>query len=199
MVDGLEEVAARWTQTSTAAGNAFLGSSKSAPFGSTIEGLVDLRGLRISQFIKNATIRGIDLSGSSTEGFGQFGFCSVMDSRLVGSKIETNLGSKFIRCNFSHSDLSGAVLRGEFDEIDFTGTKLNSVSANQVTFRRCRFNGTSFRKANLLNCTFEDCSFESCNFGSGSIAGSKFIRSDLALAELKKTVIENVVFIDGVS
>lgn len=200
MANGLEEeICTRWTHSNTATGNAFLGSGKSAPFGINGDGLTDLRGLCINQFLKNATVRCVDLSGSYMDGFGQFGFCNVSESRLAGARLGTNLGNKFTRCDFSHSDLSGAVLRGEFDEVDFTGARMNSTNANQVLFRRCRFVQTVLRKATLLNCTFEDCVFDRCSFGSGSIAGSKFIRSSLALDELKKTVIENVVFADSIS
>ncbi|MFN0020369.1 MAG: pentapeptide repeat-containing protein [Pirellulaceae bacterium] len=194
-MNGVDEaIERRWTDTLASIGNSFLNGGKSQPFPKNESGFIDLRGLTICQFIKNAKLYQLDLSSSRTAGFGQFGFCTVTETNFTKAILGTNLGNEFIKCCFNRSNLAGAVLRGRFDDCDFTAARLTSVMANGVVFTRCKFVGSGFRKATLLHCTFEDCEFDRCSFGNGSVAGSRFIRSPIAIENLAKTVTENVCF-----
>lgn len=185
----------RWDAQSTASGNAFLGGKGDPPFGSLEDGRVDLRGLAITQFVKNRTLESFDLSGVSLDGFGQFGMCSLIQCRFCHSQLPTNLGNNFTGCDFSSAKLAGAVLRGKFTDCDFASANLTSVMGDQVQFVRCSFTKTNFRKATLTHCSFEDCEFESCKFKSGSLAFSKFIRCSIPKGDLGNTLMEKVVAI----
>jgi uncharacterized protein YjbI with pentapeptide repeats len=189
----LEFVRNRWTRESSDAGMRFLCGKGSPPFPALENGLDDLRGLTITHFIKNLTITQIDLSGARTEGFGQFGMCSVSTCRFERSTLTTNLGSSFEGADFSSATLSGAVLRGRFNACNFTSANLTSVMGDQVQFVACIFTNANFRKAMLTHCLFEDCHFVNSTFGSGSFSFSKFCRSAIDTGVLGNTLMENVV------
>ena len=189
----LESVRNRWTAESSNAGMRMLCGQGSPPFPTLDSGLDDLRGLTITQFIKNVKIRQFDLSGARTEGFGQFGLCSVSLCSFEGSALTTNIGSVFEECDFTSATLSGAVLRGRFSACNFTSAKMTSVMGDQVQFVGCMFTNTNFRKALLTDCLFEDCHFGGCKFGSGSFSFSKFCRSAIDPDTLGNTLMEKVV------
>lgn len=190
-------VLTRWSSELSEKAMKYLRSGKDSPFDRTNDDLADLQGLCIDEIIRHVSIDHVDFSECHTEGFGQFVGCTIIDSRFRFAKYATNLSSRFKRCDFSHSDLSGAHLIGDFDCIDFSNATLKSILANQVKFRKCQFSETNLRKAELYHCTFEDCIFEDCAFGSGSLGGSKFVRTSLKLNELKKTNVEGVTFTDS--
>ncbi len=186
------KLARRWTTQQSNAGLAFLLGKGAPPFQRLDDGQNDLRGLPITQVIRNATISDMDLSGATLEGFGQFGMCRVEHCCFRNSQLTTNLGHLFQACDFTSAKLTGAVLWGQFCDCDFSSANLSSASGNQTKFIRCVFSRTNFRKAHLLHCAFEDCTFEHCTFGSGSLAFSKFERSPLDLDGLGNTLIEKV-------
>lgn len=186
----------RWSPDSSAKALNYLRLGNRPPFDTLEDGRADLRGFCISEILRHVSIDHVDLSESFAERFGQFIGCIITDSRFRFTRYATNLSSRFHRCDFSHSDLSGSHLIGDFDCVEFSESKMKSIIANQVRFRKCRFFKTNLRKAELYNCTFEDCTFEDCSFGSGSIGGSKFVRTHLALKDLSKTVVDGVTFTD---
>ena len=186
----------RWSSVLLGAGIQSLTGKGLPPFGNLKDGRCDLRGLVISQFVKNATIRDVDLSHSVTEGFGQFGMCHVIRSCFREAKITSNLGYDFQECSFVDAKLSGVVLREKFVNCDFTSTNLSAGLGNQVQFVRCKFIKTNFKKTTLTHCVFEECEFAECDYGSGSLSFSKFINSPIESDSLGNTLMEKVV-IDG--
>jgi len=189
-----EELCSRWTPEISDLGLRSLQGSGDDPYPQLADGRHDLRGLTISQFVKNVKVSDADLSYCSTDGFGQFGMCHVLRCSFYEAKLTTNIGSDFQMCDFSVAHLRGVVLRGKFVECDFSSADLSSAMGNQVTFVGCTFIKTNFRKATLAHCLFDDCTFAACKFGSGSLASSRFVRSPMASIELGNTLMEKVIF-----
>lgn len=189
----LANLKSRWNTESSRIGMHFLSGSQAPPFPNLPNGLIDLRGIAISEVIKNATFCKVDFSGSSIVGFGQFAFCRMRYCCFSKSELTTNLGSLFEDCDFTGSNLAGAILRGKFIDCDFNSAILTSARGGSVEFNRCVFKKTNFRKAELTHCLFQECQFEECKFGSGSLSYSKFVRSTLNLQTLGNTLLEKVV------
>jgi fluoroquinolone resistance protein len=164
-----------------------------SPFPDMTDGYIDLRGLSISQFIRNVNTRRIDLSCSTLDGFGQFGMCNFEQARFRDASLQTNLGSSFTSCDFHSAKMSGVVLRGRFVDCDFSSANLSSAIANQVQFINCVFANANLTKANLLHCLFEDCIFDNCKFRRGSLAFSKLLRSTIPSESLMDTMMEGTI------
>ncbi len=182
----------RWTPDSTILGNRSLMGSGGSPFPILANGYRDLRGLTISEIVKNITISDTDLSSCVTEGFGQFSMCRVHRCSFREAKFTTNLGSDFQECDFSSAKLTGAVLRGKFVNCCFDSTDLSSTLGNQVQFIGCKFIKSNLRKATLANSLFDGCVFSECRFGSGSLARSRFLHTPLESVEFGNTLMEKV-------
>jgi uncharacterized protein YjbI with pentapeptide repeats len=164
----------RWSASVTDAVNGQLlrGLPNGSPFGLTPDGYADLRGLEIKVAVKQVNLRRVDFSGCCKSWAGQFGFCTLHDCLFSGSVLPTNFGSDFQRCKFTEAKLKGAVLRGRFEECDFSGADM--------------------RKVHFTGSRFVACRFEGARFASGSFARSVFVSCDLKLEWLGNTVVEKV-------
>lgn len=189
-----DDVLARWTPDATILGNRSLMGNGPSPFPLLADGYRDLRGLVISEIVKNITISDTDFGNCATHGFGQFNMCRVHRCRFRASELMTNLGSEFRECDFSDANLTGALLRGKFVNCCFNSTNLSSALGNQVQFVGCQFHKSNFRKAMLKNSLFEECTFSECRFGSGSLARSRFLETRLESIEFGNTLMEKVIF-----
>lgn len=158
------------------------------------EDYLDLRGLILEQFVKGIQIDHIDFSFLSTAKAGQFGFSTLDCCLFVAADFHSNLGNRFIRCDFSRAKLQRSVLRGSFEQCIFVNANLSSVLANTCRFVECSFVQTNLKQANFYDCAFDRCDFTDCKFGGGSLAGSRFITSRPTESELGDTFLERVVF-----
>lgn len=188
-----ENVLSRWTPDATTLGNRSLMGNGGSPFPVLANGYRDLRGLTISEIVKNITISDTDLSRCVTERFGQFSMCRVHRCSFHDASFTTNLGSEFQECDFTSAKLTGAVLRGKFVNCSFNSTDLSSVLGNQVQFIGCQFIKSNFRKATLANTLFDGCILSECRFGSGSLARSRFLHTPLESVDFGNTLMEKVI------
>lgn len=188
----IEELRNRWDRDLLIVGvRALLGSGES-PFPGLADGRRDLRGLTISEVVKNITISATDLSCSLTKGFGQFD-CRLSQCSFRKGQLTTNLGYEVRDSDFSGASLADAVLRGRFEGCNFTRADLTSVKGEQVSFVRCKFIKAKFRKAVLTHCQFDTCDFADSTCGCGSFAFSRFVHSPLDSVDLGNTLMEKTV------
>ncbi|NHZ33598.1 pentapeptide repeat-containing protein [Massilia sp. CCM 8692] len=145
----IEQLKKRWTTQQICQGEEALVGKSTFPFPVMDDGFVDLRGIAITQFIKNVTINSVDLSGAALERTGQFGMCKVEKVRFCFASLQTHLGKIFNSCDFTSANLSGAVLRGEFSKCDFSMANLTSAIGTEVRFVNCIFVKTNFRNRPL--------------------------------------------------
>lgn len=110
-----EELRFRWTPELSSLGLRSLQGNGNEPYPNLADGSRDLRGLTISQFIKNVTVSDANLSHSATKGFGQFGMCHVLRCSFREAMLTTNIGNNFQDCDFSIAQLRGVVPRGRFE------------------------------------------------------------------------------------
>jgi len=148
------------------------------------DGCIDLRALEIREVLKNLKMQRVDMSHSIFALAGQINMCRVTDSKFVKITLGTNLGKYFERCDFSDSDLRGALFRGEFKDCVFANCNLNGIQGTDVKFIRCNFDKSNLKKSELHRCFFKDCSFSDTKFFKSTLSGSKFKgikKEDLAL------------------
>lgn len=188
----------RWTSEQRLKGQAAL-MGKSVPPLPVIDGkLIDLRGLEISEVIERVEIKLFDLSAIRLDGFGQFARCNVESCKFLYASLETNIGGNFHMCDFRSAKLTGAVLRGEFVDCDFSMANLSRVIGTKVKFLRCVFSNVKFNSAMLLHCVFEDCKFEECMFRNSSFSFSRFNRSPLENVDLENALMRSVKFTNDI-
>jgi uncharacterized protein YjbI with pentapeptide repeats len=183
----------RWTPDLTILGNRALIGKGSPPFLNLADGRRDLRGLTISEIVKNVTVSDCDLSGCVAQRFGQFSFCHVLRCSFRQAKLKNNLDHNFQDCDFADAKLAGMVLRGKFVRCNFAAANLSSVMGTQIQFIDCTFIKTNFRKAILTHCLFEKCDFTESKFGSGSFGRSRFVECQIASDTLGSTIMDKVV------
>lgn len=152
--------------------NSLAVSGPAHPFGKTECGLEDYRGFMINESLHKMTLEGIDFS-YCTLGKGQF-VSNVRRCLFVGAAIEGNIGETFEDCDFSHTNLRNAILRGAFTQCLFVRANLSLVRSSQAMFAGCTFDDANMRKGSLFGCRFVRCSFVATKFGSGSLADSVF-------------------------
>lgn len=184
----------RWSDATTAIALEYLNGKTQAELSLTPQGLVDLQGVAIEDFIKDKQLQDLDLSACVLKGFGQFGFCRFENCNFSDAALGTNLGRQFFRCNFQKANLQNAVLRGEFQDCDFDGARLVAASGNQIKFCRCSFRQTNFKRAILLNCVFEDCVMENCVFGGGSLGKAKFEHTNVDEVDFSDTILDGTSY-----
>lgn len=193
----------RWgPDQTTAVAAQFLAASRTrgqpdfeSPFGTTEQGLLDLRGLTLHQSVRYATVRGADFSGAV------FAASTVSESELERCRFDRCdlrgrfVGRRFTGCSFVGARLQQARLGAVFTECDFTKANLSGSVASGVRFERCDF--TRARLGSIMwtqRCVFDQCVFDGLISCSGSVAGSRFIgtRPD----SLERCITDHVRFID---
>jgi len=96
-----KEYIARWSATETKQINAALeaGLIDQQDIATVVhsgKSYLDLRGLKITCFLKRRTFTSIDFSFSEFVSAGQFGFCKVEDCIFLGAKLLANRGDQFL-------------------------------------------------------------------------------------------------------
>jgi len=194
------ELRSRWTNDSSTKANRALklglmsNLTENLPIESPLGQLVDLRGIELTEIIKERTLEYIDFSSINTVAPGQFVFCKVRACLFNQGTLSTNLGDNFDRCRFIQCNLRRACIRGRFTECDFTNAVFSNALGNEVVFSKCIFKNCNFKGANLYNCTFENCTVRDCKFGKGSFAGSKFSGVDPHSINFEDTIVDRVEF-----
>lgn len=141
-------------------GNGF--SVSESPFGATAQGVLDFRGLQLSQ---KAELRRVSFAHSD---FGASVFkgiwlerCVFSDSIFEAASFQkvAEHGSTFTNCNFLKSSFRNAV-------IGFRGTR----------FDRCTFDAVDFRETGFIRPEFDDCAFYHCKLDGCDLNGASFER-----------------------
>ncbi len=192
---GATKLRARWEPGAVEAVNYSLANGKASdsPYGA-VDGRVDYRGIPLRVFIKGKTIESCDFTSAVREFAGQFGMSTLIDCIFCGATMDSNLGTRFERCNFDTAKMNGVVLRGSFVDCSFRKANLASALGDSVTFERCTFDGANLRKAQLTASRFIDCSFADARFGSGSLASSAFIGRAPSEDQFGTTLLEHCSF-----
>ena len=141
-------------------------TNDTSPFGTTVDGYVDLRGLDLnSAILKNVKISNVDFSYSNfqsawiencrfenslmkkidfsniTEKSNSFNSVLFSESRFKKSYLGYD-GSKFNSCELTKVNFSGtSFIRPEFDNCVFSNSKLNGIDFNGSSFNECIFSG----------------------------------------------------------
>lgn len=185
-----KELQARWS------GQSFtIGWLRSALQDTPQGDFLDLRGLRVAEVIQNLTIGKADFSFTVFEGAGQINMCTVSDSLFREITLGTNLGRKFVNCDFAGSRFPGVLFRGEFTECKFDACNLTGAAGNEVKFTRCSFVGTTLSKVDFQRCQFIDCNFEAAKFIKPTLSGSKFTGVSESDLDLRNPYMPNVQFV----
>lgn len=142
--------------------------------------------------LRTVDVEHVDFSCCEFRGGGQFIDVSCVECKFNDSILEINLGTLFMRCDFSGAKLN--VLRGRFEDCSFNSVNFSRALGREVQFIRCSFSGANLRKANLYNCLFDHCRWGDNRFGSGSLAESRFIGGRPSQMELGNTVMDDVEF-----
>jgi uncharacterized protein YjbI with pentapeptide repeats len=182
------EVRQRWVERPIDLRKALQGGE--SPFGQTVNGLKDFRGVSINQSLHRIAFSRVDLSYSEMDE-GQLA-SEVEDCVFDGCRFESNLGKRFLNCSFAGSRLANSILRGTFRSCSFDDANLNSVRCSQAIFEGCSFVSTALRRASFFDCTFDRCDFKDCKLGSGSFAGSRFKDCVFSGVSFSRTIVERV-------
>ncbi|MEU4805582.1 pentapeptide repeat-containing protein [Actinosynnema sp. NPDC023587] len=162
-----------------------------SPFGRTPEGLVDYRGLRLTEPIRHARVAGVDFTAVALGGGGQldsdFTSCVFDQAVLRG----TYVGRSFTRCSFRRAGLDRCRLPASFTDCSFAGARLRGVVASGRTFTRCDFTGADLHGSHFDHCAFVDCRFADLTTGFASLAGSTFA-GEVDLTVFTDTVLDHV-------
>ncbi|CCH31725.1 hypothetical protein BN6_44440 [Saccharothrix espanaensis DSM 44229] len=162
-----------------------------SPFGTTPGGLLDYRGLRLTEPIRHARVEGVDFAAGTLADGGQFDsdFTScVFDQAVLRG---TFLGRSFTRCSFREARLDRCRLPATFTDCSFAGARLRGVVASGQTFTRCDFTGAQLHRSHFDHCTFIDCSFDGITTGLASMGGSTFV-GEVDLGLFTGTVLDHV-------
>ncbi len=129
---------------------------------------------------------------------------------------------KFIRCNFSETDLS----KIHFSECKFIGCNMSMVKLIwtelidivfidckllwlafencskflcSFSFENCLLNLASFRWLKIKKTIFKDCNIQEVSFSQADISGSIFDNCDLSRSIFERTILEKVNFVTSYS
>ncbi|MEV0680085.1 pentapeptide repeat-containing protein [Actinosynnema sp. NPDC050436] len=162
-----------------------------SPFGSTPDGRLDYRGLRLTEPIRYARATGLDLTAATVVDGGRldsdFTSCAFDRAVLRG----TYVGRSFARCSFREARLDRCRLPSEFTDCSFEGARLRGAVASGRTFTRCDFTGADLHGSHFDHCTFVDCAFEGITTGAASLGGITFV-GGVDLAVFTDTVLDHV-------
>jgi uncharacterized protein YjbI with pentapeptide repeats len=186
-----------------------------SPFGTTSDGLLDLRGLRTQQplFIKTlhassvdlaeATLANVVLMDCSLDAW-NFQRCS-MTLRNNGSKLErcrfdgagiagssSHNAAQFSSCSFRGADLTGVGLQGgRLEGCDFGESTFTSVDVSGAVLRECHFSGElkrCFLRFPVERCDFREATFIDCSFYGATFKDCQFSDQALLFPDWKQTI-----------
>lgn len=100
----------------------------------------------------------------------EYRLCTMNNLDLKGVELT---GSKFIDCNFSHSDLTDAKLNDcELVRCDLSNVKVAGANFFSTAFRECKLMGVSFTvHTNITSCVFEKCHLEYSSWRGMNLTG----------------------------
>lgn len=153
-----------------------MGPMPESPFGLTELGMLDYRGVNLSEPVRYLTVNNVDFSDAIFRDG-----ASINESELTGCTLDRiDMRNVFIRrsfddCSFVKAKLSGARFGGDFVGCDFTGANLSKSFATDCRFKGCSFMGGTLANVHFISCIFEDCDFSGVKVLTGSVARSKFI------------------------
>jgi uncharacterized protein YjbI with pentapeptide repeats len=191
------ELRNRWTSDLLVAINQRLKLPEKAvesPFGMTLTGLIDLRGLTVVEVVKNRKLLEVDFSFGSVEQAGMFAGVEAHRCAFLQFLFGSNLGYRFEHCSFAGAKMASESLRGRFSDCDFSLVNLMSSMGVEVKFDRCVFHQTNFRGSNFHRCIFDACQWHDCRFGVGSFYRSVFIGARPNEEELGNHIMDKVEF-----
>ena len=136
-----------------------------SPFGDTEEGILDLRGLRLSEKtrLRRVTFSPADFGSATWKGI-WLERCSFSKTKFCEVSFQTvaEHGNEFIDCTFFKSSFREAA-------IGYKGSRFQSCSFESVIFTRAvfvrpEFDGCAFYRCKFDGCDLNGSSFERCRF-----------------------------------
>ena len=137
-----------------------------------------------------------DLDADGRDAFVEFDF----SNRDLSELDFQNLINKFVRCNFSGSDMTGVnMYEVKFYSCDFTNTKLDKAKGEKSQIAHCDFSnasmiGTDFTEAEIYGTSFDGANLSSANFTQADLQLSTLICANLTNAMLNDTLVRNTLF-----
>lgn len=173
-----------------------------SPFGEH-EGYADFRYLPLGVTPAYRSIERADLTGATDARNGQLGLCRLVDCKLDGAAMETNLGDKLVSgCSFVRAKFTHTTFRGEFVDCDFSRCDLSHSGGGQLKFVRCNFGEAKFVGARFQRCIFESCQWLGAKVGNAAFAHARFIGGHPSEVQLADAMIPGAVFepavLDGI-
>lgn len=144
-------------------GNGF--SVSESPFGVTEDGLLDLRGLRITEKaeLRRVAFSHADFGAASWKG-AWLERCTFTNAKFDGAGFQkiAEHGNEFIDCSFLKSSFREAALG--YKGSSFQRCTFDGVDFNRAVFVRPEFDGCAFYHCKLDGCDLNGSSFEQCRF-----------------------------------
>jgi uncharacterized protein YjbI with pentapeptide repeats len=144
-------------------GNGFIVSE--SPFGVLAEGLLDLRGLRLTEKaeLRRVTFAPADFGAASWKG-AWVERCTFNNAKFDGAGFQkmAELGNEFIDCSFLKSSFREAGLG--YKGSRFVTCTFDCVDFSLASFIRPEFGGCAFYHCKLDGCDLNGSSFERCRF-----------------------------------
>ncbi len=123
----------------------------------------------------------------------EYRMCTMIHLDLKGVELT---GSKFVDCNFSHSDLTDAKLNDcELTRCDLSSVKVAGANFFSTLFRECKLMGVSFTvHTNITSCVFEKCHLEYTSWRGMNLTGMDFSHTLLKGSDFGATNLARVNF-----
>lgn len=137
-----------------------------------------------------------DLDVDGRDAFVEFDF----SNRDLSELDFQNPINKFVRCNFSGSDMTGVnMYEAEFFNCDFTNAKLDKARGEKSQTMNCSFNnasmiGADFTKAKIYCTNFDSANLSSANFTQADLLVSAFFYANLTNAVFDDTLVRSTIF-----
>ena len=169
---------------------------------------MDFSGYNFSRDLTNVTLNNLSFEGSKLDKvvFGgifvnncDFSNCSMVDSKILDGV------SEFHGCNFNGADLTRLTVDGssklndlarriEFDNCDFSNSKMYDSELNQAYFSACNLNGVYMGNCNHHFVTFVKSALSKCDASGGFLEGVEFNSSVVMDTSFKDSTIREPAY-----
>mgnify|MGYP003521125576 FL=1 len=140
-----------------------------SPWGRTVDGKVDLRGMRLDHTLTLHFLTLIAIDVSHGHGELQVHEAEFTDSRFDGFRAKggARLGRRFTDTPFREAVLDRARLSGVFERCDFTGARLRKADvAFNTRLEASLLHGADLSAARIRGTRFVECSFTDALFSA---------------------------------
>ncbi len=164
-----------------------------SPFG-LHAGYIDFRSLPLGVIPANRRLEKVDFSGVTAERRGQLHECTMLDCKLDGANMETNLGKHFERCSFVGARFRHSSFRGTFVDCDFTRADLSRSLGSELKFIRCVFKDAKLAAVRFQYSVFDNCTWDGAKFGAAGLAKARFVGTTPTPEQLQRALTPGMTF-----